>query len=77
MAWQIFKETGTKTNQEANMCKEHYLDKNGKTQQKKSRIRKTLNLSTNADHRTDIFLGAGMVQKRRRKRRRKKVTRDM
>ena len=31
--------------------------------QQKSRIRETLNLSTDADHRTDIFFGGGMVKK--------------
>ena len=37
----------------------------------KSRIQETMNLSTDADHRTDtFFLGRGMVKK-------KKVTRDM
>ena len=33
--------------------------------QKKSRIRETLNLSTDADHRTHIFFGGGMVKKKR------------
>ena len=31
---------------------------------KKSRIRETMNLSTDADHRTDIFLGGGWKKKK-------------
>ena len=33
----------------------------------KSRIRETLNLSTDADHRTNIFLGGGMITKKIKK----------
>ena len=44
---------------------------------KKYRIRETMNLSTDADHRTNIFFGRGVVKKEKRKKERKKVTRDM
>ena len=39
----------------------------------KSRIRETLNLSTDADHRTDIFWGGGMVKKEEEKKEKKNV----
>ena len=40
----------------------------------KSRIRETLNLSTDADHRTNIFFGGGMVKEEEKE---KNVTHDM
>ena len=54
-------------------------------QQKKSRIRETLNLSTDADHRTDIFFWGGdcktkkkkKKEKEKRRKKDKNVTRDM
>ena len=49
---------------------------NPKQQVKKSRIRETLNISTDADHRTDIFLG-GMVKKKEKQKEKKNVTHDM
>ena len=42
-------------------------------EEEKSRIRETMNLSTDADHRTDILFGGdGKKEKRKKKKRKKK-----